>query len=113
MAQKLDTEPARYSMRRSILKSFFITEGRFEFNANIFTDEVPRRIIIGFVDHDAYSGNVKKSPFDFENYNLREISITSSGRTYPQSSYTLDYNNNKYARAYHDMQEKMGFCNFQ
>jgi hypothetical protein len=97
-------------MRRSIIKSFFITEGRYEFNTNIFTDEVPRRIIIGFVEHDAYSGNPKKSPFDFKNFNVREISVTCSGRTYPQSSYVLDYDNNKYARAYHDMQENLGYA---
>src|SRR4030088_1667991 len=97
-------------MRKSMLKSYFITDGRYEYNNNIFTDEVPRRVIIGFVDHDAYNGNVKKSPFDFKNFNIREISINCSGRTYPQSAYTLDYTNNNYIRAYHDMQENLGYA---
>jgi hypothetical protein len=97
-------------MRKSILKSYVITDGRYEYNNNIFTDEVPRRVIIGFVEHDAYNGNVKKSPFDFKNFNIREISINCSGRTYPQSAYTLDYTNNNYIRAYHDMQENLGLA---
>lgn len=110
MARKLDVEPARYSMRKSLIKSFYISDGRFEYNNNIFTDEVPRRIIIGFVEHDSYNGNVKKSPFDFKNFNIREISVMSSGRTYPQMMYNLDYANKNYARAYHDMQENLGFA---
>ena len=110
MARKLDTQPARYSMRKTMLKSFFITDGRQEYNTNIFTDEVPRRVIVGLLDHDAYMGNKKKSPFEFYHFNVRQIQIICSGRTYPQSYYNLDYGNALYARAYHDMQENLGFA---
>ena len=64
IARKLDTAPARYSMRKSMLKSLFITEGRTEFQNNIFTDEVPRRIIIGMLANSAYIGHKNKSPFN-------------------------------------------------
>lgn len=62
MARKLETQPARYGLRKTMLKTLAITEGknfisdiifqcfdigRTEFNANLFTNEVPRRIIIG------------------------------------------------------------------
>jgi hypothetical protein len=93
-----------------MLKSFFITDGRYEFNTNIFTDEVPRRVILGFVEHDAYNGNIKKSPFDFKHFNIQEISINCSGRTYPQTLYKLNYTQKKYARAYHDMCENLGMA---
>ena len=75
LARRLEIKPARYSMRKSMLKSLFISEGRFEYNANIFTDEVPLRIIIGLLDTD----------FNFKNFNVRNISIVANGRNYPQT----------------------------
>ena len=108
VARRLDTQPARYSLKKTMLKSYFISENRMEFTTNIFTDEVPRRIIIAMVDQDAYIGNKDKSPFNFKNFDVRDISIIASGRQYPQTPYDLDYANNKYARAYHDMQENLG-----
>jgi hypothetical protein len=89
LARRLDTKPARYSMRKSMLKSLFISEGRYEFNSNIFTDEVPRRIIIGFLENEAFHGHKSKSPFNFENFNVRDIAIVANGRNYPQTVFFL------------------------
>uniref|UniRef100_A0A914HNK4 Uncharacterized protein n=1 Tax=Globodera rostochiensis TaxID=31243 RepID=A0A914HNK4_GLORO len=84
IARKLDVEPARYGIRKSFMKSLFIAGGRYDFSANLFTEEVPRRV--------------------------RDIELTASGRTYPQYPYNLDYKNNNYARAYHDAQEHLGLA---
>lgn len=110
LARQLDVKPARYGFRKSLLKSLFISEGRQEFNANIFTEEVPRRIIIGLLDSDAYNGNRYKSPFYFKNFDVRDISICANGRYYPQVPYNLDFENKNYARAYYDQQENLGFA---
>ena len=85
LARRLDAKPARYSMRKSMLKSLYISEGRYEFNANIFTDEVPRRVIIGFLENDAFQGSKHKSPFNFKNFGVRDIAIVANGRNYPQT----------------------------
>ena len=85
LARRLDTKPARYSMRKSMLKSLFISEGRYQFNANIFTDEVPRRVIIGFIENEAFHGHKNKSPFNFKNFDVRDIAIVANGRDYPQT----------------------------
>ena len=39
---------------------------------------------------------------------MRDITIIANGRQYPQTSYNLDYGNDKYVRAYHDSQENVG-----
>ena len=39
IARKLDTEPARYGIRKTFMKSLFISQGRTDFVANIFTEE--------------------------------------------------------------------------
>ncbi|KAL3102872.1 hypothetical protein niasHT_028675 [Heterodera trifolii] len=124
IARKLDTEPARYGIRKSFMKSLFITGGRYDFSANLFTEEVPRRVVIGLVSNQNYIGHNQKNPFYFNHHNVstkwqllmnqiiqvRDIELTASGRTYPQYPYNLDYKNNRYARAYHDAQEHLGMA---
>ncbi|KAL3082249.1 hypothetical protein niasHT_035779 [Heterodera trifolii] len=110
IAKKLDMEPARYGIRKTLMKSLFITGGRYDFSANLFTEEVPRRVIIGLVPNQNYIGQNQKNPFYFNHHNVRNIELTASGRTYPQFPYNLDYKNNRYARAYHDTQEHLGMA---
>lgn len=39
---------------------------------------------------------------------MREITITANGRNYPQVPYNLDYEGNRYVRAFHDFHEFIG-----
>ncbi|KAL3091932.1 hypothetical protein niasHT_028869 [Heterodera trifolii] len=111
IARKLEAKPARYAVRKTLMKSMFISQGRFEFNANLFMDQIPRRITMGLVGNADYVGNIKRSPFNFQPFNVREISIIANGRSFPQAPYDLDYPNGKYVRAFNDMNEAVGFSN--
>uniref|UniRef100_A0A1I8BGN0 Uncharacterized protein n=1 Tax=Meloidogyne hapla TaxID=6305 RepID=A0A1I8BGN0_MELHA len=111
ITRKLDTKPARYAVRKTLMKQLFITQGRYEFNSNIFMDKIPRRIILGLVSNSDYVGAVERSPFNFQHFNVREISIIANGRSYPQAPYDLDYKNFKYARPFNDMNDALGFAN--
>ena len=111
MARRIEQRPARYPLRKSMMKSLHIDAGRYEFTGNLFMDQVPRRIILGLVANDDYVGRYSRSPFNFQNFNVREISIVSNGRMYPQAPYDFDYENDKYVRAFHDMNEAIGFTN--
>nr|CAD2183323.1 unnamed protein product [Meloidogyne enterolobii] len=110
IAKKLEIKPARYPMRKTSLKSLFISENRSEFNANIWTDHVPRRIILGMVDNKDFVGRQKTTPFYFQHFNLRDISITAGGVTFPAAPYSLDFSKGNCARIYHDMQEAIGYA---
>ena len=111
IARRLEKSPARYALRKSIIKSIFISENRTELNASLFNDQVPRRIVIGLVENAAYVGNLEKSPFNFKPFNVREITITAQGHTYPEAPYNLDFTTNRYVRAFHDMNEGVGVAN--
>ncbi|KAL3117798.1 hypothetical protein niasHT_009844 [Heterodera trifolii] len=88
-----------------------ISQGRFEFNANLFMDQIPRRITLGLVANSDYVGDPRRSPFNFQPFNVREISIIANGRAFPQAPYDLDYPRRKYVRAFNDMNEAVGFSN--
>jgi hypothetical protein len=48
IAKQLDVQPARYGVRKSFMKSLFITQGRTDFVANLFTEEYVKRILKNF-----------------------------------------------------------------
>jgi hypothetical protein len=55
-----------------------------EYNASLFAEEIPRSIIVGLVANKSLIGNPATSPFKFEPFGLREISMNAGGRQYPQ-----------------------------
>ncbi|KAL3102612.1 hypothetical protein niasHS_000315 [Heterodera schachtii] len=111
IARKLELKPVRYAVRKTMMKSMFISQGRYEFTANMFMDQIPRRVTMGLVANTDYVGTLLRSPFNFQPFNVREISIVANGRSYPQAPYDLDYPNRKYVRPFNDMNEAVGFAN--
>jgi hypothetical protein len=111
IARKIETRPVRYAVRKSMMKALFVSAGRYEFNANLFNDIIPRRVVMGLVSNEDYVGNIKTCPFNFRNFNVNDIGIIANGRQYPQAPYNLDYPNDKFMRAYYDMNQAIGFTN--
>lgn len=111
MAAKIETEPARYSIVRTELKSLMITEGHHQFNANIFQEQVPRRLTIALIKYNYFNGESASSPFIFEPHSVKDISIRFNDKTFPNVNYKLDFTNRNYVRAFHDMYENLGFLN--
>ena len=69
----------------------------------MYTNEVPRRVIIGFVKNKSFNGDNLSSPFSFNHFKIKSIELLANGRLYPQHPYSLDFDASKYARAYNDM----------
>ena len=62
--------------------------------------ERPRYVIVGFqTDRD---GDQQKNPAVFDHCNLKNMYVTLNSERYPAVDYNLDFNNNKYSRAFRD-----------
>lgn len=100
---------AKYPVRRVEIKNVHASAGRRETPENaIFNGQVPRRLIIGCVAAGAYHGTYGTSPFNFQNYNVSEISVTAAGETYPSKPLSLDFANNAYIRGFLQLFEGLG-----
>lgn len=108
VASMLEKAPARYAVKKAELKSEFIPQGHMELNTTLFTENVPQRIIVGFVRSAAYTGNSRLSPFNFEHFKIREIHISANGVNYPNVSLDLSWTGTGYTRALHEMYEALG-----
>ena len=66
----------------------------------IFSEAMPRALMIAMVDHDAYSGNIKKNPFNFQHYNLQSLSLFRSGALVDNRPFEINYAEDYYADVY-------------
>ncbi len=109
MEHSLMQYAAKYPIRRVEIHTIHINAGLRETPENaIFNGQVPRRLVICCVDAEAYHGNYKKSPFNFQNFNIDEVSVSAAGQVYPAKPLALDFESNKYTRAFIQLFEGLG-----
>ena len=103
-ADSLSKVNAVFPISRIWPKFFTLSEKTREFDlANIVQGELPARVIIGFVDTEAFSGNLKKDPFKFEHFKLNQIHLNSNGRAIPAIPIKCDFTKNQFRRAYYQL----------
>ncbi|KAL3080977.1 hypothetical protein niasHS_012705 [Heterodera schachtii] len=107
----LEKQPATYAVRKTEIKSSFISVGRYEFEYNVFSATIPRRVTIALIGNSAFHGDYKLSPFMFEPFDLREISIHAGGVVYPAVPYKLNFSKDHFVSAFVDMYEALGMAN--
>ena len=100
---------AKYPIRRVEIKSIHVNLGaRATSDTAIFNGQIPRRLVIGCIDADAYHGIYAKSPFNFKNNAIDEVSITAAGQTYPSKPLTMDFAHNRFTRSFVQLFEGLG-----
>jgi hypothetical protein len=109
LERTLATHTAKYPIRRVEVKSLHIDAGRRDAPENsLFNGQIPRRLIIACVEADAFDGVHRKSPFNFQNFGIKEISVTAAGEIFPSQPLTMDFSMNLYAKAYTQLFEGLG-----
>jgi hypothetical protein len=75
---------AMYPYIRTDILSFSIASGSHQMNIdNIFSGICPTKIVVAFVDSDAFIGDRKKNPFAFELFGLTDIQVLVDGVSSP------------------------------
>ena len=64
------------------------------------SSERPRYVIVGFQTNK--DGDQEKNPAVFDHCDLKNMYVTLNSERYPAVDYNLDFNNNKYSRAFRD-----------
>ena len=72
--------PAKYPVTRKLCKSFAVAQGlRGTVLDNVFLSQVPKRVVIGMVDGDAFAGCYNKNPYNFKHYNVDYMQLFVDG----------------------------------
>jgi hypothetical protein len=100
----LQQSRAKYPIVRVEVKVFSLTSGQSTFTIdNAWLGQLPRKVVIGFVDSNAYVGDYTKNPFNFANFKLNYLVCTVNGEMVPVKPYQPDYENSIYGREYFNL----------
>ena len=104
-AKALENSTAKYPIRRVVCKTVTVPNGfRDVSHEKLFSGQLPTRLVIGLIGNAAFNGALDRNPFNFEHYNLTEISVYSDGQQqYGIKPLTADFTNGLYVRAYNTL----------
>ena len=100
-AKALERGNAKYPLHRVVCKTFTVPRGNLDCSQeNLFSGQLPTRLVIGCVDNDAFNGNYVKNPFNFKHYNLTQLKVYLDGQQQSIRPLEPDYVNGQYINAY-------------
>ncbi|XP_077272086.1 uncharacterized protein F54H12.2-like [Temnothorax americanus] len=102
----LSQTTAKYPLTRVKIKTFTIHAGLVgESIDNVILGQLPKRIIVGFVDNRAFNGDRKLNPFNFKNYGINLFSLYADGIQIPSRPLQPSFSKDEllYVEAYHTL----------
>lgn len=103
-ARALEKTSAKYPIDRVVCKVFAIPQSSYSFvQDNVFSGQMPKRLVIACVDNDAFNGNYKKCPFEFNHYGMNFIGVYVDGQPVPHQPMQLDFDKGNYIQAYQNL----------
>jgi hypothetical protein len=91
-------QTAKYPIRRVLIMSFIIPTGFRTLNKdNVFVggNQLPKRLVMGMVQNEAFNGSVAIILYKFEHFNLRIFEVFVNGKSaepnFETAEYTLSY----------------------
>ncbi|XP_075707212.1 uncharacterized protein F54H12.2-like [Rhinoderma darwinii] len=100
-AQGLLSSNAKYAIDRVSMKVFSVPVGsRVCSQENLFLGQLPRTVIIGFVDNDAFSGAYDQNPLCFKHNHMNFAALYVDGEQIPTKPFQPDFENGNAVREY-------------
>ncbi|XP_012215829.2 uncharacterized protein F54H12.2-like [Linepithema humile] len=105
-ARMLSKTTAKYPLTKVEVKTFTIHAGLVgESIDNVILGQLPKRVIVGFVDNRAFNGDRKLNPFNFRNYDINFFSLYADGMQIPSRPLQPNFSKDEklYVEAYHTL----------
>ena len=93
---RLHKRNAIYNILRQEPKMFTIGSGNSSFTReHISLGQTPKYSIIGLLGTEAQQGSYTKSPFKFDHFNVKQISLNVDGEQIPQNGINVSFNDSE------------------
>ncbi|KAL1268826.1 hypothetical protein QQF64_034189 [Cirrhinus molitorella] len=108
-AQTLLSNTAKYPIDRVCLKHFSIPAGsRVSNQENLFLGTLPKSIVLGMVDNDAFTGTYTKNPFAFNHYDLEFLAVYVDGQQFPAKPLQPNFESGSAVREFYQLATTTG-----
>ncbi|XP_073413063.1 uncharacterized protein F54H12.2-like [Dendrobates tinctorius] len=100
-AQALLNTTAIYALDRVCMKAYSIPAGtRNSSHENLFLGQIPKAVILAFVDNDAFSGHYQRNLFCFHHQDINQIALYLDGQQIPAKSFSPNFEGQSAVREY-------------
>ena len=97
----IKAEVVPYHLNRIVLKEFTIPAGVKQFPVNqLHKGDLPAKVVLGLVDNGALTGDFTKNPYNFQHFDVSEVSLTDGGREVDGQPLHFDFAKNQYVEGY-------------
>jgi hypothetical protein len=108
-ARALALGTAKYPITRVEVKTVTIPTGvQNKTIEGIFTGQLPKKIIVGFIKNSAFNGSYTENPFDFKHFDLSFLSFYMDSIQIPSKPFTPQFDKNLWVREYNSLFEGSG-----
>lgn len=108
-AEALLSSNAKYPIDRVGMKVYSIPAGSLVCNQeNLFLGQLPKQLVIGFVDNASFSGDYERNPFNFQHCNVNFCALYCDGEQVPAKPLQPDYARGVFVREYMQMVQVSG-----
>ena len=79
--------------------------------SNLHMGQLPKVVLVGFVSSDDYCGRLTRNPFNFQHFNISQISVEVDGQSYPSKPYVTNFLKYQYLEAFDGLLGTLGTKN--
>lgn len=88
----LGNTTAKYTYKKSVVKMFNLAKGLHNISLeNLFAGTRPDRLYIAFVSSQAAAGDFSKNPFNFQQFDIRQLALYNDGNPVGNSPLKLKF----------------------
>ena len=83
---------AEYFFPKSEIRSFTVAMGlQSAFIDNVFSSNLPHKIVICMIDGDSYSGSTQRNPFHLKHNDVQQITVFVNGQSQPTPPMVMSF----------------------
>ena len=110
--EKLASANAIYPIQRTDMVTHTIPTGTTStIKEGLFRGQMPKLIILGMVDNDAFNGTAKTNPFLFKHNDVNNIGLYRNGECVPYRPFTPNFDNKLCVREFMSLFQSMEMFN--
>jgi len=103
---------AKYLLRHVDINTFTLTKGVSNYiKDRLYPSQTPKMLIVGCLEHDAFNGNIKKSPFNFKHFNLNKIGLYRDGELVPGQLLYPNFTTGHFMQTYVNTMNALSYFN--
>jgi hypothetical protein len=108
-AKALSLGTAKYPITRVDVKTVTIPSGvQNKTIDGIYTGQLPKRCILGFVSNKAFNGTYNLNPYNFQHFNLSFLSLYVDSVQIPSKPFTPNFGQSQFIREYNSLYHGSG-----